>query len=127
MTTLHRRVLLWTPRVLSMLYIVFLSMFALDVFNEEQGFWRILGALTVHLMPSLILMAGLILAWRWEWIGTAMFSAAGLLYIVSVFNRPVSLAIKLSWVLTIAGPAFAVAALFLTNWRNHDELHPHRL
>ena len=127
MTTLHRRVLLWTPRVLSMLYVVFLSMFALDVFNEEQGFWRILGALTVHLMPSLILMAGLILAWRWEWIGTAMFSAAGLLYIVSVFNRPVSPAIKLSWVLTIAGPAFAIAALFLTNWRNHDELHPHRL
>jgi len=26
-------------------------MFALDVFNEEHGFWRIIMALTIHLIP----------------------------------------------------------------------------
>lgn len=124
MTALHGRFLFWTPRILAIAYIAFLSMFALDVFSEEHGFWRILGALLVHLIPSLVLLAALILAWRWEWIGAALFSAAGLLYIFLVVDRPVSIGIKLIWVMTISVPAFLVGALFFANWRKRDELHP---
>ena len=57
MTTLRRRALFWIPRILAMLYVVFLSMFALDVFSEEHGFWRILVALSIHLIPSFVLIA----------------------------------------------------------------------
>jgi len=109
---------------LSIAYIAFLSMFALDVFSEEHGFWRILVALTVHLIPSVVLIAGLVLAWRWEWIGTTLFAAAGALYVALVLPRPIPLATKIIWVLTIAAPCFLVAALFLANWLKHDELHP---
>lgn len=123
MTTPGRQFLFWSPRVLSILYIVFLSMFSLDVFSEKHGFWPVLGALTIHLIPSLVLIAGLILAWRWEWIGTAIFAIAGALYISVVMPRTVSLALKLNWILIIAVPAFVVAALFLANWRKHAELH----
>lgn len=126
MTALRRHTLFWTPRILAMLYIAFLSMFALDVFSEEHGFWRILGALSLHLIPAIVLIVVLILAWRWEWIGATLFAAAGVLYVASVLGRPVAPAIKMNWILTIAGPTFLLAALFLANWLKHDELHPKR-
>src|ERR1017187_5010202 len=62
MTSLYRRTLFWAPRVLSIAYIAFLSMFALDVFGEEHGFWRILLALTMHLIPTFVLIVALLLA-----------------------------------------------------------------
>jgi hypothetical protein len=124
MTTVYRRTLFWTPRVLAMSYIVFLSMFALDVFSEEHGFWQILFALLIHLIPAFVLIAGLILAWRWEWIGAALYAAAGMLYVAQVLPRPLAPVVKMNWILTIAGPTFLIAALFLANWLKHDELHP---
>jgi hypothetical protein len=99
-------------------------MFAFDVFGEEHGFWQILAALSIHLIPSFVLIVGLILAWRWEWIGAALYAAAGVLYVASVVGRPAAPAIKMNWILTIAGPTFLVAALFLANWLKRDELHP---
>jgi hypothetical protein len=123
MTTPSRQFLFWSPRVLSILYIAFLSMFSLDVFGEKHGFWPVLVALTIHLIPSLILIVGLILAWRWEWIGTAIYATAGALYISLVMPRAVSPALKLNWILIISAPAFVVAALFLANWLKHAELH----
>ncbi len=124
MTTVYRRTLFWTPRVLAMSYILFLSMFALDVFSEEHGFWQILFAVSIHLIPSFVLIAGLILAWRWEWIGAALYAAAGVLYVTQVLPRALAPAIKMTWILTIAGPTFLIAVLFLANWLKHDELHP---
>lgn len=124
MTTLRRRILFWTPRILAMLYIAFLSMFALDVFHEEHDFWRILVALSIHLIPAFVLLVVLILAWRREWIGAALYAAAGAVYVEQVLERPLATAIKMNWILTIAGPIFLIAALFLANWLKHDELHP---
>jgi hypothetical protein len=106
-----------------MLYIAFLSMFALDVFREEHGFWRILAALSIHLIPSFVLIVGLILAWRWEWISAALYGAAGVLYIASTLERQVAPATKINWILMIDGPTFVAAAIFLLNWLKHDELH----
>jgi hypothetical protein len=128
MTSLYRRTLFWAPRVLSIAYIAFLSMFALDVFGEKHGFWGTLLALTMHLIPTFVLIAGLLLAWRWEWIGATLYAAAGMLYVVWVLwvPRPLSAAIKLTWILTIAGPVFVIAALFLANWLKHGELHVKR-
>ncbi len=124
MTALRRRTLFWTPRVLAMLYIAFLSMFTLDVFSEEHGLWRILAALSIHLIPSFVLLVGLILAWRWEWVGAVLYAAAGVIYVAATAGRPVAPAIKMNWILSMAGPTFLVAALFLANWLKHDELHP---
>ena len=111
-----KKLLYWTPRALSIAFILFLSLFALDVFGQGRGFWETLVALTMHLIPSMVLTVAVLLAWRWEWIGTLLFGGAGTLYIVWVVNRHLPLAIKMSWILTIAGPAFLVAALFLLSW-----------
>ncbi len=123
MTSLYSWTLFWAPRVLSIAYIAFLSLFALDVFGEEHGFWRILLALTMHLIPTFVLIVALLLAWRWEWVGAILYGGAGMLYVIWVLHRPLSPALRLTWILTIAGPAFVVAALFLANWLKHGELH----
>ena len=94
------------------------------MFDENHGFLQILLALTIHLIPSLVLIAGLILAWRWEWIGATLYAAAGILYILLVLPRAVSLVLKLNWILIIAAPAFVIAGLFLANWLKHAELDP---
>jgi hypothetical protein len=124
MTHFSKRALFWTPRALSILFIAFLSLFALDVFDGRLGFWQIALALTMHLIPSFVLIAALVLAWRWEWIGAALYAAAGSLYVwwVVSMSRPVPSAIRLIWILMIAGPAFVIAGLFLANWLKRGDL-----
>ena len=116
--------LYWAPRVLSILFIAFLSMFALDVFGEAHGFWQTLLALTIHLIPSIILIFALILAWRWEWVGALLYAVAGTLYVLWVLGLAIRPTVKLNWIACIAGPAFVVAALFLVNWLKRAEIHP---
>jgi len=120
--------LFWTPRVLSILFIAFLSLFALDVFDGHHGFLQLMLALAMHLIPSFILIAALILAWRWEWTGAVLYGAAGLVYIWSVvtMSRPVPSAVRVIWILTIAGPAFVIAGFWLANWLKRGGLHPFR-
>jgi len=126
MSTTSERLLFWTPRLLSILFIGFLSLFALDVFDEHLGFWPTAFALLMHLLPSIVLVAALIVAWRREWIGSILYGIAGLLYIIwAVFvPRPVPISVRFLWMLTIAGPAFVIAALFLVHWKKDGELHP---
>ena len=122
MTNFSRRALYWAPRALSIVFIAFLSLFALDVFGEGYGFWKTLLALGMHLIPSFVLIVALVLAWRWEWIGAALYAGAGTLYVTWVMRHRMPPAIKLSWILTIAGPAFVIAGLFLVNWLKHAAL-----
>jgi hypothetical protein len=125
MTNLSKRALFWTPRVLSIAFLAFLSLFSMDVFGEHLGFWQTALALTMHLIPVFLLIAALVLAWHWEWIGAALYAAAGLLYVAWVvsMSRPVPPAMRLIWILTIAGPAFVIAGLFLANWLKRAEMH----
>lgn len=116
---LRARALFWAPRLLAIAFIAFISLFAFDVFEEQRGWTETLAALAMHLIPSFVLTAALLLAWKWEWIGTAVFGVIGLLYIswVTTMSRPVPPPMRLLWILTIAGPAFLVAGLFLASWR----------
>jgi len=125
MSNSSKGTLFWTPRILSIVFIVFLSLFALDVFEGHLGFWQTALALIMHLIPVFVLTAALLLAWRWEWIGTALYAAAGLLYVAWVvsMSRPVSPAMRVTWILTIAGPAFVIAGLFWANWMQRRS-HP---
>ena len=66
MTSAAKGLLFWTPRVLTIAFILFLGLFALDVFGEGYGFWGTLVALLMHLIPNFVVLAVLIIAWRWE-------------------------------------------------------------
>ena len=71
----------WTPRILTILFIVFMSMFAFDVFGEYSGL-ELLIAFFMHIIPSLVLIGILILAWRKEKVGGYMFITLAVLFTI---------------------------------------------
>ncbi len=67
------KVIYWLPRVLAILFIVFISLFALDVFEMETSFWQKIGGFLIHLIPSYFLIAITIAAWKKEIVGGVLF------------------------------------------------------
>lgn len=61
------------PRIFAVIYIAFISVFALDVFEAGYGFWGTIVALFMHLIPSFILIACLAVAWKRPRIGGFLF------------------------------------------------------
>lgn len=112
MTKSNRGVLFWAPRILTILFALFMSVFALDVFAETKGFLQTLTALVLHLMPTFLVVVLLVLAWRWELIGVIAFAALAITYMVVMWGR-------FPWVTyaTISGPLLLISVLFLLSWR----------
>jgi len=117
MTKGTRRLLFWMPRVICILFAVFVSLFAFDVFEEGYGFWETILALLMHLIPTAILLLVLAVSWRWEWIGGLLFVAIGVFYVVWTWGR-------FPWMnyVILAGIPLLVGVLFLLNWRYRAEL-----
>jgi hypothetical protein len=103
-----RKILYWSPRILGILIAIFVSLFALDVFGGGYSFWETIAALAMHLIPTLVILVVLVVAWRWEWVGGFLFVALGVLYI-TLFWEPSSLPAYL----LISGPLFLDGILFL--------------
>ena len=76
-------ILRWTPRIGILLFAAFVSLFALDIFGQGYSFWETVVGLFMHLIPTWILLAVLVVAWRWPLVGgAAMLAAAGALLFV---------------------------------------------
>ena len=60
-----KRLLFWTPRIMCILFAVFVSLFAFDVFGEGYGFWKTLLALLMHLIPTGIILIGVLFLLNW--------------------------------------------------------------
>ena len=90
------------------LYAAFLSLFALDVFNEHAGLWQKAAAFAIHLIPAGVVIALFALSWLWSRASGAMFILAGVGYSFMIGFRP-------SWMLVIAGPLFVIGVLLCLN------------
>jgi hypothetical protein len=80
------KVIQWTPRILCILAILFVSLFALDSFSSDRTFIQNVLALLMHLLPSIVLLAVLILAWKWERAGGIVLTILGVVWLVAVFH-----------------------------------------
>ncbi len=105
------KALLWMPRMMGVVFALFLALFSLDVFGGDCGFWGTVLAFLMHNIPSMALLAVTIAAWKHELVGAAGFVLFGLLYVGFSVARG-----HPEWSLIIAGPAFLIGILFLTNW-----------
>ncbi|HSN69075.1 MAG TPA: hypothetical protein VLV48_07505 [Thermoanaerobaculia bacterium] len=112
-----RRTLYWTPRILGLLFAGFLSLFALDAFDESGGLWRKVLAFAMHLVPTFLVLLFVGLAWRREWIGGIAFSALAIVYVASTWGR-----FPLTVYVAIAGPLILIGALFFLNWSRRADL-----
>jgi hypothetical protein len=101
--------LIWIPRVLAMIFIVFFSLFALDVFSGDASFFKKLGGFFVHLIPSFILLLILLVFWKKPLIGGSLFillSIAFAFFLRTYRSVPTFLAITF--------PVVLVGILFIT-------------
>lgn len=121
------RILYWSPRVLSILFICFLTMFSFDVFEPGRSVGEIALGLLMHNIPSIILIILLIIAWRKEIAGAISYFGAGLLYVGFVIYQAINSGLPwhtaITWNITIAVPAFVIGILFLINWRKRREIN----
>lgn len=105
----------WLPRLLCILAIAFVSLFALDAFSPNLSFWQQIGAFFMHLIPSFVLLALLILAWKKELVGGILFIIIGLGLSPWVFSHNYqmnhSVLMSLGIIMTITIP-FALVGLF---------------
>jgi len=101
----------WAGRILALLYAVFLSSFALDVFDENRRPLETLMALGMHLLPTLVVLLALLLAWRRERLGAIVFAALALAYLGLTWGR-------FPWVtyVMMSGPLLLISILLLLSW-----------
>lgn len=105
------RALFWAPRVLGIALTMLLALLAVDVFREGYSFWETAGALLMHQLPALLVLAAVAVGWRWEWAGALMFLACAALHIV-LFWAPQ----RWPALLIITTPLALTGVLFLLHW-----------
>lgn len=110
----------YLPRILAILFVVFVSIFALDVFGTEASFWREIGGFLIHLIPSYILIIATIMAWKKKSVGGIIFILAGILYAAIILRNILTGGFEwyyLAWIIQISGIAFLIGILFLVAGR----------
>lgn len=76
---LRIKILHWFPRVLIIIYILFISVFALDAFYGEASLVHKITDFLIHLIPSLFMILILLIAWQRELLGGLLFLIVGLI------------------------------------------------
>ncbi len=113
------KILFWLPRFLCIIAILFISLFALDAFEPDLTFWQQIGAFLMHLIPSFILLALLLIAWKWEYIGGIIFTILGLGFSPFIFKHNYdmnhSIWMSMGIIAMITLPFVVVGILFIMN------------
>jgi len=113
------KVLFWLPRVLTILFILFISMFALDVFSTGLGLLGTIIGLFMHLIPTIILTLILVIFWRKSAVLGGMWIGFGIWYIAMMLPNMIKQFefYYLSWIIQFSGIAFVVAWLFFLDFK----------
>jgi hypothetical protein len=117
------KILYWAPRIICILAILFVSLFALDAFEPNLSIWQQIGGFLIHLIPSFILLGLLILAWKYEYIGGIILILIGLIFsfIVFRFNYRMNhnFWMSLGIIASITFPFILSGALFLVHYKKN--------
>lgn len=115
----YRGVFYWMPRIICILAILFVSMFAADAFGPGLTVWQQISGFLIHLIPSFILLAILVIAWKWEFIGGIIFSVIGIglspFLFIHNYRMNQSFWMSFGIILMITFPFLIVGILFLVS------------
>lgn len=119
------RIIYLLPRILCIIAILFISLFALDAFNPELTVWQQIRDFLMHLIPSFILTLFLLIAWKWELVGGIIFLAIGLFFTPIIFMHNFqmnnSVWMSLGVIAAITFPFMLVGILFILGYRNKSK------
>lgn len=108
-----------TPRIAGILIIVFVSLFALDMFGGNEPWWKQLLGFVIHALPAILLAGLMVVAWRWEWVGFAAFLLAAVVFMRFVIGSP---QFGFGNFLLFVSPMTLIALLFWAGWKWRDEI-----
>ena len=110
----------WAARILFILAIAFISLFAFDVFSGPAGLGQKILNFLLHMIPSFVLIIILVIAWKHELAGGILTALAGLATAVFMLSRnyqgpaglrPASHTLQI--IATVAFPFVVVGLLFI--------------
>ncbi len=109
----------WVPRIICILALLFVSMFSLDAFDPGLSIGKQILGFIMHQIPVFILLALLIVAWKWEYIGGLIFILLGVILSVLVFiwnyRMNHSIPMSLLVILMVTIPFVVVGILFIVS------------
>lgn len=114
----------WIPRILSIIFILFLALMSLDTFSMNLGFWGTILGLFMHNIPAIILLIVLIISWKYEIVWGIAFILAWIIYITLLLITAIKSGFEwyyLSWAIQIAGIAFSIGIMFLIGWNKKNK------
>ena len=123
------KALYWTVRILCILAILFVSLFSLDSFSSKRTFLQNTTAFLMHNIPSFILLATLIIAWKWEKVGGIILTIIGFAFSIFIFvfnykRNHFPIMTCLLQALIIAIPIVLAGVLFIqSHYRKKKELY----
>lgn len=113
----------WMARVLCVLAVAFISLFALDVFSEGAGLGQKIVAFLLHMIPSFALIIVLIIAWKHELVGGILITLIGLAGSTFIYSlndrRSQSASIGLQTAAMIGAPFVIAGLLFMISYFLH--------
>lgn len=117
MKPITRRLLYWSPRVLGIIFILFISLFSLDVFQEGRGVQETAIAFMMHSIPTAMAAVPLLLAWRWAWAGAVVYLGLTIFYVCLTWEK-----FPLMTYVFMCGPLLIMSGLFWLNWIFREQL-----
>ncbi|MBN2860422.1 MAG: hypothetical protein JXK93_09190 [Sphaerochaetaceae bacterium] len=79
-----KRLLFWLTRGLMVVYILFISLFALDSFDSAYSTSQQLISFMIHIAPSVLLAVTLFFAWKRPLVGAAGFLVMSVFFTILV-------------------------------------------
>lgn len=115
----------WIPRILAILFILFLALFSFDVFDSCNGLFGCALALFMHNIPSLVLLVILIISWKHELVGAIIFGLLGACGIIGAIITTfiISESSKLNPIFIMLGVVCTlVGLLFFVGWNGKKKI-----
>ncbi len=104
---------IWLPRILAILFLLFLLLFSLDVFDMPGSLLEKIGGFIIHSLPSIILAFILILFWN-----NPLRSGIAFLIYTVIFNLAFNIILQ-GWdvFVYLSLPLLLISGLFLAAHR----------
>ena len=104
---------IWSARIIALLFIAFISLFAFDSFSGEESFVAEIGHFLMHLVPTFVLVVCLVIAWKNPPLGGFLFIGVAILFTIyfGTFKQ-------LETFFMISVPPIIAGILFLLSWNN---------
>ena len=106
-----KQILFWIPRGFMVIYILFISLFALDAFDPNYSTWEKVTGFMIHIAPSVLLAVILVFSWKRPVVGAVGFLVMSIFFTFLVHGPSAGIGF---YILVI--PALTGSLLFLLEY-----------